>query len=89
MKDIITAPFMAEMIHTTTNMYGHGWDERNGGNISLMLDEKDIAEYLNTDSTIIRLVFALLVLGWGSGVLAYIACALILPEGDEEGNTEE
>lgn len=48
-----------------------------------------IAEYLNTDPTIIRLVFALLVLGWGSGVLAYIACALILPEGDEEGNTEE
>lgn len=41
-----------------------------------------IAEYLNTDPTIIRLVFALLVLGWGSGVLAYIACALILPEGE-------
>lgn len=48
-----------------------------------------IAEYLNTDPTIIRLVFALLVLGWGSGVLAYIACALILPDGDEEGNAEE
>ena len=41
-----------------------------------------IAEYLNADPTIIRLAFALLVLGWGSGVLAYIACALILPEGE-------
>ena len=47
-----------------------------------------IAEYLNADPTIIRLVFALMVLGWGSGVLAYIACALILPEGDSE-ETEE
>ena len=41
-----------------------------------------IAEYLNADPTIIRLVFALLVLGWGTGVLAYIVCALILPEGE-------
>ena len=41
-----------------------------------------IAEYLNADPTIIRLAFALLVLGWGSGVLAYIVCALILPEGE-------
>ena len=41
-----------------------------------------IAEYLNADPTVIRLAFALLVLGWGSGVLAYIACALILPEGE-------
>ena len=41
-----------------------------------------IAEYLNADPTIIRLAFALLVLGWGSGVLAYIICALVLPEGE-------
>ena len=43
-----------------------------------------IAEYLNTDPTIIRLVFALMVLGWGTGVLAYIVLALILPEGNGE-----
>ena len=36
MKDILTAPFMVEMIRTTTNMYNHGWDERNGGNICWM-----------------------------------------------------
>ena len=47
MKDILTAPFMTEMIRTATNMYDHGWDERNGGNISLLLDEKDVAEYLD------------------------------------------
>ena len=47
MKNILTAPFMIEMIRTATNMYAHGWDERNGGNISLMLDEKDVSEYLD------------------------------------------
>lgn len=49
MKDILTAPFMVEMIRTATNMYAHGWDERNGGNISLLLDEVEVGEYLDTD----------------------------------------
>ena len=49
MKDILTAPFMVEMIRTATNMYGHGWDERNGGNISLLLDEAEVKEYLDAD----------------------------------------
>ena len=47
MKDILTAPFMTEMIRTATNMYDHGWDERNGGNISLMLEEEVVLEYLD------------------------------------------
>ena len=45
MKELLNAPFMTEMIRTTTNMYNHGWDERNGGNISLMLDEAEIRDY--------------------------------------------
>jgi len=52
MKDVLTAPFMIEMIRTATNMYDHGWDERNGGNISLMLDEQEVAEYLDTDNVL-------------------------------------
>ena len=48
MKNILEAPFMVEMIRTTTNMYNQGWDERNGGNISLMLDAAEIAGYLDT-----------------------------------------
>lgn len=39
-----------------------------------------IAEYLNADPTIVRLVTILLVLGWGSGLLAYIVCAIVMPE---------
>lgn len=46
MKSIMTAPFMVEMIRTATNMYAHGWDERNGGNISMLLDEAELKEYL-------------------------------------------
>ena len=52
MKDILTAPFMVEMIRTATNMYNHGWDERNGGNISLLLDEAELNEYLDTEAVI-------------------------------------
>ena len=52
MKDILTAPFLVEMVRTTTNMYAHGWDERNGGNISLMLDEAQVAEYVDIHNVI-------------------------------------
>ena len=47
MKDILTAPFVKEMCDTTANMYRLGWDERNGGNISYMLDEEEVAQYLD------------------------------------------
>ena len=52
MKDILTAPFMTEMIRTTTNMYDHGWDERNGGNISLLLEASEVGEYLDTENVL-------------------------------------
>ena len=50
MKNIMNAPFVEEMRKTTANMYRLGWDERNGGNISYMLDENEVAEYLNGDN---------------------------------------
>ncbi len=52
MKDIFTAPFLKEMMDTTANMYRLGWDERNGGNISYMLDEDEVAEYLDLTNVI-------------------------------------
>ncbi len=39
-----------------------------------------IAEYLKADPSIVRLVTVILIFGWGSGLLAYIICALVLPE---------
>ena len=47
MKNIFNAPFVEEMRKTTANMYRLGWDERNGGNISYMLEESEVAEYLD------------------------------------------
>lgn len=47
MKDILNAPFLVEMVRTTANMYQHGWDERNGGNLSLRLSEAEMSEYLD------------------------------------------
>lgn len=47
MKDILTAPFLTEMRKTAANMYRLGWDERNGGNISYLLEESEVAQYLD------------------------------------------
>jgi len=47
MKDILTAPLLIETIRMCTNMYNHGWDERNGGNLSVLLEESELAEYVD------------------------------------------
>ncbi|MCR4594535.1 MAG: rhamnulose-1-phosphate aldolase [Clostridiales bacterium] len=52
MKNVLDAPFMKEMCETASNMYRLGWDERNGGNISYMLDDGMIDGYLDTDHVI-------------------------------------
>ena len=52
MKNFLEAPYLIEMVRTTTNMYAHGWDERNGGNISLLLDEEQVADYVDTSAVI-------------------------------------
>ena len=52
MKDILSAPFVVEMRKITANMYRLGWDERNGGNISCLLDENEVAEYLDLNQVI-------------------------------------
>ena len=47
MKDVKKSPFLREMCKTVSNMYRLGWDERNGGNVSLLLDEGEVAKYLD------------------------------------------
>ncbi|KXS43256.1 MULTISPECIES: PspC domain-containing protein [unclassified Candidatus Frackibacter] len=41
-----------------------------------------IAEYFDVDSTIIRLLWILLFIGAGSGLIAYIICWLVIPKGN-------
>ena len=38
------------------------------------------AEYFDIDVTIVRIIFLVLLLGAGSGLLAYLICALRMPE---------
>ncbi len=52
MKDIFTAPFIRQMCEITANMYRQGWDERNGGNISWLLEEAEVAQYLDLNLVI-------------------------------------
>lgn len=65
MLDIRKAPFVEEMCRTTANMYRLGWDERNGGNISCLLDAAEAAKYLDLNR-----VLRVLPLGFDAAALA-------------------
>ena len=39
-----------------------------------------LANYLNVDVTVIRLIWILVCLCGGAGLLAYLICALVIPE---------
>ncbi|PLV56184.1 PspC domain-containing protein [Thermotoga sp. SG1] len=45
-----------------------------------------IAEYFGVDPTLVRLIWVLITLAWGAGLLLYIVAWLIMPE--EEGEEE-
>jgi rhamnulose-1-phosphate aldolase len=40
-------PFVQEMMEATRNMWEMGWDERNGGNLSYLLDEAEVKKYID------------------------------------------
>ncbi len=48
-----------------------------------------IAEYFNIDSTIVRLIWVIAVFAVGTGILAYIICALIMPDPPIEIETKK
>jgi len=50
--NIIDASFTQEMMKVTANMYRLGWDERNGGNISYLLTEEEVAPYLDIEKVV-------------------------------------
>lgn len=45
MQNITQSWFVQGMIKATTDAWLKGWDERNGGNLTLRLDDADIAPY--------------------------------------------
>ena len=42
---LIASWFIQGMVKATTDMWLKGWDERNGGNVSLRLLPEDLADY--------------------------------------------
>lgn len=40
-------PFVREMAEITQHMWKNGWDERNGGNVSYLLEEEEVAQYID------------------------------------------
>lgn len=42
-----------------------------------------LAEYLNVDVVIVRIVWAALALCWGMGFILYLICAFVLPNKSE------
>ncbi len=46
-ENIFNAPFVTLIGKTAENMYRLGFDERNSGNISMLLDESEVAKYLD------------------------------------------
>ena len=57
MKTIESAKFLTSFCDTAANMYRLGWDERNGGNISMLLDEDEVRKYLDTARVIRKIPF--------------------------------
>ena len=50
--NFIDSKFVREVSEITDNMYHQGWDERNGGNISYMIDEEFVREFYPVDKFI-------------------------------------
>lgn len=46
------------------------------------------AKYFGIDPTIVRLLFVFFVLWAGTGILAYLLCAIIIPEEPEDYYTD-
>ncbi|SMB83189.1 L-rhamnulose 1-phosphate aldolase [Pasteurella testudinis DSM 23072] len=51
MQNIISSWFVQGMIKATHDMWLKGWDERNGGNVSLRLLDSDVEPYLSEFNT--------------------------------------
>lgn len=50
MKEALKSPTLNEMIRLATNLYRLGWDERNGGNISIIMNDDEVQDYFPTET---------------------------------------
>lgn len=47
-EKFVNSPYVTEMRKITRGLYQHGWDERNGGNVSYRLKEDEVNQYADT-----------------------------------------
>ncbi|MEG1875823.1 MAG: rhamnulose-1-phosphate aldolase, partial [Angelakisella sp.] len=52
MENIITAKFLTQTTEIIDAMYRLGWDERNGGNFSYLLEQEELARYLDQNKVL-------------------------------------
>jgi rhamnulose-1-phosphate aldolase len=52
MDQMLNAPFLRKLVRTTAEMYRQGWDERNGGNISMRLTAQELAPYVDPNQVL-------------------------------------
>lgn len=45
MTKFVNSKFVKKICEVTHESYVHGWDERNGGNVSLRIDSTDLADF--------------------------------------------
>lgn len=57
MKNILNLAAIEQIKQITKRMYELGWDERNGGNISVLIDEQELNEYIDTNNVIREIPF--------------------------------
>ncbi len=48
-----------------------------------------VANYLNIDPTVVRLLWALITFVGGAGVVAYVVCALVIPDEPYNNNYQD
>ena len=41
--------FVEETVSILEELYRHGWDERNGGNLSYIIEEKEVKDFLKEE----------------------------------------
>ncbi|WP_225418397.1 rhamnulose-1-phosphate aldolase [Lacticaseibacillus daqingensis] len=50
-RQFVTSPYVRQLQQVTQNLYRHGWDERNGGNVSILLHPEEVAGFADVAAT--------------------------------------
>lgn len=72
--------FIYQYYMSSSRQTTHGRLHKSAGNKKISGVCAGVAEWLGVDPSIVRIAWAVLACGWGTGVLLYFICSVILPE---------